>query len=267
MPINVNVYGINSVSSRQHQYDGIVKDGLVLHLDAMIFNTVTGTTWFDLSGNGKNFTLNNPSYYSYSSTNAGSIQFTRTLPPTTEVGGYAEHIGSDILSVGSYLYNNHSTEIWAKINNRNPTNYNNTENHGALFVYVGYHAMFYYSSNGLSYIIWDGVSNQVAPPGLTIGTSGTDIIEGQWFNVVAVRSGNNLSSYINGNLKGTNIITSPTNSGVTTSTIRMGMAGPSLSDFSWHIDANIAIARMYNRALTSTEILQNYNATKWRFGL
>ena len=30
---------------------------------------------------------------------------------------------------------------------------------------------------------------------------------------------------------------------------------------------NIAIVQMYNRVLTDTEILQNYNANKGRFGL
>jgi hypothetical protein len=30
---------------------------------------------------------------------------------------------------------------------------------------------------------------------------------------------------------------------------------------------NIAIANLYNRALTVDEVLQNYNATKSRFGL
>jgi hypothetical protein len=30
---------------------------------------------------------------------------------------------------------------------------------------------------------------------------------------------------------------------------------------------NIAVAQVYNRALSATEIAQNYNATKTRFGL
>ena len=30
---------------------------------------------------------------------------------------------------------------------------------------------------------------------------------------------------------------------------------------------NIAVSQIYNRALTATEVLQNYNATKGRYGL
>jgi hypothetical protein len=33
------------------------------------------------------------------------------------------------------------------------------------------------------------------------------------------------------------------------------------------MSGNVAIARIYNRALTAAEVLQNYNALKSRFGL
>jgi hypothetical protein len=248
----------------------IVTNGLVLCLDAGNTKSYpgSGTAWNDLSGNGRNFTLFNSSYYSFSPANGGSISFTRTLPPSAETGGYAEHTGSGSLAVATYLYNNHTTEIWARINNRNPTAYDGTETQGALFVYRGYHAMFYYSTSNLTYSIWNGISNQVTSSGLSLGTSGTDIIEGQWFHAVVVRSGNDLSSYINGNLKGTNTVLPPSNSGIqTTNNIRIGMANSSNGGFSWHADANVAAAKMYNRALTAQEIQQNFNATRGRYGV
>jgi len=247
----------------------VITDGLVLALDAGDTNSYpgSGTTWTDLSGNGRNFTLYNSSYYSYSSANGGSIGFTRTLPPTGETGGYAEHTGSGALAVSTYLYNSHTTEIWAKINDRNPTNYEPTENNSALFVYRGYHSMFRYNVSSLNYSIWNGTSGEVFPPALTLGTSGTDIIQGQWFHAVAVRSGNNLSSYINGVLKGTNVINTSGGSGSVSNTIRMGMAYPSNQVYSWHANANVSAARMYNRALTASEIQQNFNATRGRFGI
>jgi hypothetical protein len=254
--------------SPSNSLNGLVTSGLVLALDAgrTLSYPGSGTTWTDLSGNGRNFTLFNPSFYSYSSANGGSIGFTRTLPPTAETGGYAEHTGSGALAVATYLYNSHTTEIWARINDRTPTNYNANETLSALFVYRGFHSMFYYGASSLSYNIWNGISEQASSPALTLGTSGTDIIQGQWFHTVAVRSGNNLSIYINGVLKGTtsNINTSG-GSGGTTNTIRMGMANPSNEDFSWHTNANVAAARMYNRALTAAEITQNYNALKSRY--
>lgn len=247
---------------------GIVQSGLVLNLDAGVSSSYpgSGTTWTDLSGNGRNFTLNNPSYYSFSSANGGSIGFTRTMPPAGETGGYAEHTGSGELAVGTYLYNDHTTEIWAKINDINPTAHDGTEAQSALLVYRGFHSMFQYSSTSLNYGIYSGTSlrNWTAP---SIGTSGTDIIQGQWFHAVAVRSVNNLSSYINGTLKGTNAIDTSGGSSNVTNTIRMGMANPSNIEYSWHTNANVSAAKMYNRALTAAEIQQNFNALRGRFGI
>lgn len=247
----------------------IVTNGLVLHLDAgnPASYPGTGSIWTDLSGNGRTFNLFNPSYYSFSSANGGSIGFTRTMPPAGEAGGYAEHTGSGALAVETYLYNNHTTEIWARINDRTPTAYDNTETQSALFVYSGWHSMFYYSSTGLNYSIWNGSSNAQNWTTLSLGTSGTDIIQGQWFHVAAVRSGNNLSSYINGNLKGTNAINTSNGVGNVTNTIRVGMANNSNEVYSWHANANVSSAKMYNRALTAQEIQQNFNATRGRFGL
>jgi hypothetical protein len=37
--------------------------------------------------------------------------------------------------------------------------------------------------------------------------------------------------------------------------------------FNYYHSGNIAFVKTYNRSLTDTEVLQNYNATKGRFGL
>jgi hypothetical protein len=56
----------------------IIQDGLVLSLDAADRNSYpgSGTTWFDLSGNGNNFTLFNG--VGYSTANGGSLTFDGT---------------------------------------------------------------------------------------------------------------------------------------------------------------------------------------------
>jgi hypothetical protein len=250
-------------------FPSFVTNGLQLHLDAGNTSSYSGSgsTWTDLSGNGRNFTLVNSSYYAFDSANEGSIRLTRTLPPTAETGGYAEHTGSGALAVTTYLYNNHTTEIWARINDRNPTNHTVNETQSALFVYRGWHSMFYYGSSALTYTVYDGASTARDAVGLSIGTSGTDIIQGTWFNVVVTRNGNIFSTYINGVLKGSiTLITS--SSGVnTTNSIRIGMANPSGEDFSWHADANVSCARMYNIALTASEVAQNFNALRGRYGI
>lgn len=57
MPLNINEYQINDFNIRQIYYDAPIQDGLVLHLDAGLFNTITGDTWYDLSGQNNHGTL------------------------------------------------------------------------------------------------------------------------------------------------------------------------------------------------------------------
>lgn len=249
----------------------IVTSGLLLCVDAANTRSYpgSGSSWNDISGNNRNFTLINSSYYSYDTTSK-SILLTRTLSPDVEIGGYAEHSASGALSAATFLYNNHTVEIWAKINDRNPTNYggDGSESENALLVYRGFHAMFYYSSTRLVYLIWNGSSSGVSSPTLSIGTSGTDIIQGQWFNVTLVRNGNNFSMFINGTLKGTNAFSAPSNVGIGTSNnLRIGTGNNSDLPYSWHVNANISIVRMYNRELSQAEVAQNFSAIRGRFGV
>ena len=74
----------------------IVRDGLVVHLDAADSNSYSGSgsSWNDISGNGNNFTLfGSPSYDS--NTNGGVINFDK-------IDDYAESISTSILNRNSY---------------------------------------------------------------------------------------------------------------------------------------------------------------------
>jgi len=243
----------------------IVRTGLVLDLDAGMnasFNN-TGTTWNDLSGGATNFTLINPTYYSYSSSNNGSILFTRTTSPTPEDGGYATTTTTGSLTALTYLHNNHTTEVWFKSNNRNPTNYDGTEGVSALVVYTGYHSMFYYDATSFSYSIW-GKDGSNADAAYTLAFADSSV--GTWNQIVARRSGTELKLYLNGVLKNTGTINVLGTGTPTSNTLRLATANYN-GGFSWHSNVNIASLKMYNKALTDNEISQNYNALKHRFGL
>jgi hypothetical protein len=64
-------------------------------------------------------------------------------------------------------------------------------------------------------------------------------------------------------------------SGITTATNTVSHTSTTIDDIKIGVDefssryssGNIAIAALYNKALSATEIQQNYNATKTRFGL
>jgi hypothetical protein len=240
----------------------ISENGLILALDAGNPKSYpgSGSTITDLVGTN-NFTLVNPSFYSYDSA-SGSIYFNRTLPPTAEDGGYATFDTSGDLTAANYLHNNHTTEVWIKSNNRAPTGYDGTETVSAIAVYRGFHSMWYYSSTAYTYNIW----GQTAGVNNTYNLSISDSTVNVWTQLVAVRSGTTLTLYRNGIQQNSGTITSGTDGTPTANNIRIAVANYNGS-FSWHADMNFSSLKMYKRALTAQEIQQNYNAQKSRFGL
>jgi hypothetical protein len=248
----------------------IVSDGLQLHLDAGNIKSYpgSGSTWTDISGRAAgatNFTLTNASYYSYSALNRGSILFSRTVPPTAEDGGYAAVTATGSLTALTYLHGNHTTEMWFRIVNNQPTFYTVNESASALMVYVGFHSGFYYNAQNFYYNIWGknalaaDVSNEFSFPY-------SDISLGVWNQIVARRSGTQLNLYLNGALKVSGTITVLDTGTGSTNVLRIGV-GNYAGDFSWHANAFVSSVKMYNRGLTDAEILQNFNALRGRYGI
>lgn len=82
-----------------------------------------------------------------------------------------------------------------------------------------------------------------------------------WYCLTAVRSGTSLSFYKNGVLLGTSTVATLFNG---SASLTIGNANNQKDTFT----GNIANCKIYKgKAFTSTEVLQNFNATKGRFGL
>jgi hypothetical protein len=252
MPINVNGYEIDLVSSRQHSYDGIVRAGLVLHLDAATFNTVTGTTWYDLSGNSNNAILTNGP--TYNSSNGGYISF-------DGVNDYAPFSSEYAFSTGNGT--DYSFEIWFKMRTLPTVEYGvnghiwGGENGNDVVLYLGP------ASNGVSkgIIVYD--DSRYAAPGMQ--TTG-GFTANTWSHWVITGNGtsNTVTHYINGTLDKLNGAVSPSSQYV------KPWGGTRFAyDSRWgtYSTLDLAVARQYNRALSSTEVAINYNALKGRFGL
>jgi hypothetical protein len=240
----------------------IVESGLVLALDAGNSKSYpgSGTTVNDLVGTN-NFTLVNPSFYSYDSA-TGSIDFNRTLSPAAEDGGYATFTASGNLTAANYLHNNHTTEVWFKSNDRAPTNYTVNETLSIIATYTGFHNMWMYNSSSYQYVIWGRTSDVNNLYTLSFSDTTVNV----WTQLVAVRSGTTLTLYKNGVFQTSGTITSGTEGTPSNNIIRIAVANYN-GDFSWHADINFASLKMYNRALTATEVSQNFNATRARFGI
>ena len=216
----------------------IVSNGLVLYLDASNTKSyVSGsTTWNDVSRSGSNYRgilTNGPDF---SSTNGGSILF----------DGTNDYLANNTYSpfvVGSMTY-----EIIFKANS-NPTNgpLGSTD----VINTVPYFYLDYGGGNIRTYHV--GSSPQYyTVKSLSVGTIN---------HFVCTRNGLVESNYSNGvSTLGRTLSNSTGNCNGFG-----GVGGFSL--LSIYFNCNVYMIRIYNRALSAAEVLQNYNATKSRFGL
>lgn len=222
--------GVSTISN----LSGIVTSGLVLHLDAGNAASYpgSGTTWTDLSGSGNNGTLvNGPTY---SSANGGSIVFDGTND-TVNCGNAA----SLQITVGTI-----SAWINATSDNSGFNGIITKQNAWGLFVF----------DNILVAYSWGGGGTRST--GVNVGNS-TWTHVAMSFTETTGSPSNNAIIYVNGSpVLTTTVIHSNQSQQVTTD----GSSSQCLS-------GNTSQIAIYNRVLSSTEITQNYNALRGRYGL
>ena len=196
----------------------------------------SGTIWYDLSGNRNNVTLTNGP--SYNAANGGSIVFdgVNDYAQTSTVVLPTSNTSPLTLEAFCYL----TTAV---------SYYQTVLGTAGSFSQIG----FYYSN-------FAGGRN--GGGGNILYTSLASITANNWYQICMTYDGTNGRFFLNGNLVYTNTIGSNNvSNGVTVlSTYNSGNA---LEPFT----GKLSIARIYNRALSAGEILQNYNTTKGRFGL
>ena len=240
--------------------NGIVTSGLILNLDAGNANSyVSGSaTWNDISGYGNNGTLINGPIFN--SSNNGYIRCDGnddyiSIPSTSQF-----KFGSGNFSV-EYWFRKLDTTIWWD-NLWGPNAWNTGSSPGTNEWTLG---IGNGGNTGEGNNISFGV--EVGTTAYGTGESTTPLSLNTWYHLVGVREGGNLKVYLNSAL---NMSTNPvgfTSSSVINNvparTIRLGNSG--LNRF--HTKVDNSQLRIYNKALSATEVLQNYNATKTRYGL
>jgi hypothetical protein len=222
----------------------ISTNGLVLALDAANTNSYSGsgTTWTDLSGKGNSATLiNGPTF---NSANGGSIVF----DGTNDLG--------EIPANASNILTTLTMEAWFKANGTPSGGYHVLfQKEGGFSGGSVYGLRAIPSSTFYAMICYDAQSGNE-----NTLSSTTTLTNGIWYYVASTfDSSYNWKIYINGVLENSSTLSAVPfqNSSV----IRVGLGD------SRYTNGNIATVRVYNQALTPTQILQNYNATKTRFGL
>jgi hypothetical protein len=219
--------------------------GPLLHLDAgnPASYSGSGTTWTDLTGNNRNATLvNGPTYNSgcngYLSFLDTSIQYA-TIPnigslSTWTVEAWTRTTASLTGKVTAVVTNQYdlSTRLNYSIGtNRASSSYN---------LCVGYYNGSWRTTNGFT-------------PSLNT-----------WYHVVGTYDGTTISQYSNATL---NTSLTYTGTSQTGGEIRIARRWDATNVSSDHYRGDISIIRIYNRALSATEVTSNYNAAKGRYGL
>ena len=231
----------------------IVQQGLVLNLDAgnPYSYAGAGTTWYDVSGNSYNGTLTSSPVYSTDSGGAFTFAGNYSLSPASTVNS----LNGDALTVEAWV--KHDSFGVAGTGRGYVSNWNsfNTLNQRG-FILRTYDTQ----TNPSFWWCWGGGNNYDA-----FGPSSYVMQTGRIYHIVATYEKNvAVKIYINGNLEGTgtnsvsNTIAFDTGSGV-----YVGFSDINNS----YMYGNIYSTRLYNRVLSAAQVLQNYNATKGRFGL
>ena len=217
----------------------IVTDGLVFAVDAANKKSYpgSGTTWSDLAGNNNGTLTNGPTF---DSGNGGSIDF----DGTNDYVGFSGF--TSVASTGTVCQWFKPAISWS---NSDPS-----QNMRLSGIHTNWEFGRTNSQTG-GFAFDLGAANSVI-------TSQTIWSNTLWYNMVITwDTGANTSKvYIGGTLDNSGTATNSTSTG----TFEIGRSPGGLTQL-WY--GNIASVKYYNRVLTATEILQNYNALKSRFGL
>ena len=236
----------------------IITNNLIVHLDAANKRSYpgSGTSWTDLSGNGNNATLvNGPTF---DSNNGGSLVFDRvndyaSIPFTTILNNCTISIWFKATSTAIYQY-------LLSLGNGTNTSYalhfdTNDSDLGA----AGQTMWVYWNSGGTPYSVLSRA-----------GTYG-DFQDSTWRNYTFVRNLSDTGIITRHYINGVERTTGVTRSGDQTTQFGNG-AGYTLNLARFHTNAsfwagNISDFKVYNTALSASQILQNFNALRGRFGL
>jgi len=248
------------MATRYNYTGGIVTDGLVLHLDAAKRDSYpgSGTTWYDLSGNGNDGTLTNGPTFSGVAKDA-SVVF-------DGADDFVSIADNDIFSFGDGTNNfAKSVSFWFKAHDASHT----VQSIVAKDNYSGQREwnMGIYIGNRLRFFLKGDLNGSLQHGRET----GAILQSNVWHNCVCTFDGIALDSsrmkiYIDGNRE--DIYNSSFNNSEGqvcqngTAPLTIGKSHPS-----YLFDGDFGNLIIYNRELTASEITQNYNALKGRYGL
>ena len=214
----------------------IVTNGLVLALDAADRNSYpgSGTTWTDLSGNGYTHTLTSAPF---TTIDGVSCFNTSTTGNITDSGTTFTFGSSHTMIAWARPLADSQVTTWRTLWRTQPDDH-------PLLIEDTTNLIGYYDNNGGNFVSY----------GLNLGTLG---LENKWTMFSLVASGGTTTLYIN--------------NGSSTGSVAYTASGMSHDAIGNIVGIQpfgyISVAQLYNRALTASEIQQNFQALRGRFGI
>jgi hypothetical protein len=234
--------------------------GLALHIDAgdVASYSGTGSTWFDISGNSRNGTLANTTF-----TNSGSASYFNFNGSTSHVDlGQTAYVGSGTSPL--------TAEVWMFVGNTLAGGVYimpiRVRQDSEFFVAIGDNAGTFFVN---------AVFRNSTQNALTSGIS-RSLFENQWVQLVVVYNGGNKStgsSYVIYR-NGVSLGTGSTNFGTAGGTANWNALGKDSLDSTvaggtgaGALNGRISNYKLYDRALSPTEISQNFSALRSRYDI
>lgn len=207
----------------------------------------SGTTWTDASGNGYNATLQGAA--SYVSTNGGGVKLNNST-----------YLGNDYISVP---YNISSNTVTVEV----IASFNPTSNWATIWGNEGYSA-------GRGYLAYMPTSTSITYGKPNSPSSETVTASNAVRQYIFVINGTTQSLYLNGSQVGASDTVTNQTLFVTTEFLfgaRHTNAGTGATDKMNNSNSSLQPVfyqmRIYNRALSASEVTQNYNAVKSTYGI
>jgi hypothetical protein len=233
----------------------IVTDGLVLYLDAANVKSYpgSGTVWNEMARNNNGTLTNGPTF---DSGNGGSIVFDG-VNDFVALG----NISSLILSNNQFTVN-----YWLQITGSARGDFFNIKNFNTPTNDIG----FFIDTNNKLYAFFrvqGTTTNNVVDVGYA-SVSNTTFSRNTIYNITCMKDASQkIVMYVNGVLDNNTYSTITNTANVVSTNLWIGSNRTNATTPSLGWRGNIYSTQIYNRALSAQEVLQNYNATKTRFGL